>query len=233
MHSKRKPGASSAPASSRRSVLAAGAAAVTAAALSPAALAQSALNASATGLRFQRIPTQFIAALGAPDATSGDNAHLWGLWRKDPGPRGVRLDRYEQLQAAGGIAPAQWKFDSANWWMEEHGLIMESPDFPLPAGKYMVTGNRAAKAVLTIHPPGADGRAHWELDGGATLYDVTHLACRSAVYTPAAGAGSCSPTKARVSDFPVSPGAEMPPVESCNKQDYAVLIVLGIAVEDR
>jgi hypothetical protein len=29
--------------------------------------------------------------------------------------------------------------------------------------------------------------------------------------------------------FPVSPGASMPSVDGCNKQDYAVLIVIGVA----
>ena len=46
--------------------------------------------------------------------------------------------------------------------------------------------------VLTVHK---DGR--WELDKG-TLYDVTHLPCRSARYTPAAPAtpaGTCAPTQ--------------------------------------
>src|SRR5687767_5523976 len=87
--------------------------------------------------RFKRIPLQFIAALGDPAATSGTDAQSWGLWRRDPGPRGVMLDRYEQLKAAGGAAPAQWQFDSEDWWLEEHGLIMEKPEFPLAAGKYM------------------------------------------------------------------------------------------------
>ena len=48
---------------------------------------------------FKRIPPQFIAALGDPDAGSGNNAHSWGLWRLDPGPRGVWLDNFEQLKA--------------------------------------------------------------------------------------------------------------------------------------
>jgi hypothetical protein len=60
---------------------------------------------------------------------------------------------------------------------------------------------------------------------------VTHLRCRSARYTPAASGGSCSPAKAQTSAFPVAPGASMPPVEGCNKQDYEVLIVTGM-VED-
>jgi hypothetical protein len=84
--------------------------------------------------------------------------------------------------------------------------------------------------VLTIHPRDKNGNQRWELGDGATLYDVTHLACRSARYTPpAAGNNSCSPANARTTAFPVSPGAAMPPVDGCNKQDYAVLIVIGVA----
>lgn len=214
---------------SRRSFLAAGTAAAATAALSPAALAQS-LQAATRPTKFMRIPTQYIAALGDRDATSGNNAQLWGLWRQDPGPRGVDLDDYPRLKAAGGVAPARWKFDSNDWWMEEHGLIMEQPEFPLPPRQYMVTGNREAKSVLTVHPMGKDGTQRWELSDDATLYDVTHLRCRSARYTPATS-GSCSPAKAQKSDFPVRPGAPMPPVGNCHKQDYAVLIVLGVAVD--
>jgi hypothetical protein len=179
--------------------------------------------------KFKRLATlQYIAALGEPDAKSGNGAQTWGLWRVDPGPRGVRLDRYERLKAAGGVAPAQWKFDSTDWWLEEHGLIMEAPDFPLPAGKYLVTGDRDVTSVLTIHPRDRNGNQRWELADGATLWDVTHLGCRSARYTPVS-ANSCSPAKARQSAFPVLPGGKMPPVDGCQKQDYAVLIVIGVA----
>jgi hypothetical protein len=177
------------------------------------------------------IPTQYIAALGDPNATSGSGAESWGLWPKDPGPRGVRLTSYETLKAD-GVAPAEWKFDGADWWLEEHGLIMEQPVFPLPAGKYVVTGDREKTAVLTVHAKDGDGVQRWELDHDATLHDVTHLRCRSARYTPAAGGGSCSPAKAQISAFPVAPGAAMPPVEGCNKQDYEVLIVIGMVEED-
>lgn len=210
---------------SRRSFLAAGTAAATMATLCPVALAEETLP------RFRRIRTQFIAALGHPDAGSGSNAQSWGLWREDPGPRGVRLDHYERLVAAGGVAPAQWKFDSADWWLEEHGLIMEQPDFPVPPGKYLVTGNRQVTTMLTVHPTGEGGTARWELANDATLYDVTHLRCRSARYTPATSDLSCSPAKAPRSAFPVAPGGAMPPVEGCNKQDYAVLLLIGIAAE--
>ena len=181
---------------------------------------------------FKRIPTQFIAALGDPEATSGTGAQSWGLWRVDPGPRGVQLSDYGELKAAGGLTAAQWIFDDKDWWLEEHGLIMEKPDFPLPPGKYMVTGDREVTTVLTIHPIDKDGTQRWELDKGAKLYDVTHLPCRSARYSPVNAESSCSPSKAQQTAFPVTPGAAMPAVEGCNKQDYAVLFVIGVAVED-
>lgn len=181
---------------------------------------------------FKSIPTQFIAALGDPDASSGKGAQSWGLWRKDPGPRGVWLKNYDQLQAAGGVAPAQWKFDNADWWLEENGLIMEQPDFPVPPGKYIVTGDREMMAVLTVHPADENGERRWELDKGAKLYDVTHLPCRSARYTPIAGSNSCSPAKADRTAFRVRPGAAMPEVEGCSKQDYAVLFVIAVAVDN-
>ena len=195
-------------------------------------LVQSAHATGDTQTKFKRIPTQFIAALGDPGATSGNGAQSWGLWRLDPGPRGVWLNNYEQLEAAGGVTPAQWKFDSTDWWLEENGLIMEEPDFPLPAGKYMVTGGREVMTVLTVHPTDKDGDRRWQLDRGANLYDVTHLRCRSARYTPAAGDNSCSPARANKAAFPVTPGGLMPVVEGCNKQDYTVLFVVGLAVDN-
>lgn len=179
--------------------------------------------------RYTRIPTQYIAALGDPGSKSGSGAEAWGLWTVDPGPRGVRLRNYGALKAAGGLAPAKWRFDDSDWWLEENGSIMEQPSFSIPAGKYVVTGDRDVTVVLTIHPRDAGGVTRWELDKGATLYDVTHLGCRAARYTPAAGAHSCSPDKASQNAFPVTPGAAMPAVESCKKQDYEVLIVIGMA----
>ena len=55
--------------------------------------------------KFRRIDPQYIAALGDPGATSGNGAQSWGLWSQDPGPRGCKLDRYDQVSAAGGVAP--------------------------------------------------------------------------------------------------------------------------------
>ena len=108
-----------------------------------------AVHASGADLsKFTPIDPQYIAALGDSAATSGNGAQAWGLWSQDPGPRGCKLDRYDQLKAAGGVAPSQWKFDAADWWLEEHGLIMEKPTFPLPPGKYLVTGGRKVTAVL-------------------------------------------------------------------------------------
>ena len=116
--------------------------------------------------------------------------------------------------------------------MEEHGLIMEQPSFPIPPGKYLVTGDREVTTVLTIHPADKDGNRRWELDDHATLYDVTHLACRSARYIPTTSDRSCSPVNVQKTAFPVTPGAAMPTVKGCKKQDYAVLFVIAVAVEE-
>src|SRR2546422_2387958 len=72
-----------------------------------AVLGQSAHAARYDPAKFRRISPQYIAALADPTATSGNYAESWGLWRLDPGPRGVRLDGYARLKAA-GIAPARW-----------------------------------------------------------------------------------------------------------------------------
>lgn len=181
---------------------------------------------------FKRIPTQFIAALGDPEATSGSGAESWGLWRKDPGPRGVWLNNFGQLKAAGGVAPAQWQFDLTDWWLDENGLIMEQPTFSVPPGKYLVTGDREAVTMLTVHPADESGVKRWDLANGTKLYDVTHLPCRSARYTPAGAANSCSPANAPKQAFRVTPGAPMPPVPGCNKQDYAVLFVIAVATDN-
>lgn len=179
---------------------------------------------------FTSIPAQFIAALGDPQASEGTGAEHWGIWTVDPGPRGVRFTEYEALKAQGGVGPGGWRFDPASWWLEENGLIMEAPSFPLAAGRYLVTGGRWKTAVLTVHEPDAAGAAHWEISDGATLHDVTHLGCRSAVYSAKAGAGpeSCTPAQAPKHAFRVDPGAAMPPVPGCDKQDYHVLIVIGL-----
>eukprot|EP00435_Cladocopium_sp_Y103_P048241 s756_g14.t1 len=135
---------------------------------------------------------QYIAALGDPNANSGKGAEDWGLWRKDPGPRGVRLYNYDKLKQRGGLAPAQWQFDDKDWWLEEHGLIMEKPEFPMPPGKYLVTGDREVTTTLTVSEKDANGVQTWSLGDNAKLYDVTHLPCRSARYTPQ-GNGGCEP----------------------------------------
>jgi hypothetical protein len=182
--------------------------------------------------RFRGVPTQFIAALGDPAARSGSDAQAWGVWRADPGPRGVQLSRYEDLKAAGGVAPTRWRFDTADWWLEEHGLLMEPPEFPLPPGRYVVTGGREVTTVLTIHESEPDGTRRWELANGATLEDVTHLACRSARYTPSGSESRCTPDQAARDAFPVAAGATMPAIEGCAKRDYAVLFLIGVADGD-
>jgi len=181
--------------------------------------------------KFVRYPQlRFIAALGDPKSSNGMGCDQWGLWRDDPGPRGVRLSNANALIEK-GVAPAGWKFDAQDWWLEEHGLIMSQPtSLPrtkldkstqqiLPYKRYVVTGDREITTVLTMFENG-----RWELAKG-NLYDVTHLPCRSARYT--SSGNSCSPQNAIKNQFPVKPGAVMPAVNGCDKQDYAVLFVLG------
>ena len=175
---------------------------------------------------FVATDTQYIAALGDPAATSGDDASSWGLWLVDPGPRGVKITDYAALTENAGKAPAGWQFDSAAWWLEEHGLIMEAPMFPLPAGQYVVTGGRGVTSVLTVNPASAAGTSSWSLTGGASVYDVTHLGCRAAVYTPEQGQ-SCTPDATPLNVFPMRPDISMPAVAGCTKRDYQVLIVVG------
>jgi hypothetical protein len=187
------------------------------------------LAQESNGPQFVRVPVQYIAALATPDAREGDNAGQWGLWRLDPGPRGVQLDAFARLQTNQGQAPAGWQFEDRDWWLEEHGLIMEAPEFPMPPGHYLVTGGREKAATLTVNRPDSQGLQHWTLDNDANIHDVTHLRCRSGRYTPADANTACSPAQARQSDFPVAPGADMPDVAGCDRQDYAVLIVYAVA----
>ena len=177
---------------------------------------------------FKPVPTQFLAALGNPLAAHGTGAESWGLWSLDPGPRGVRLSNFSQLVANGGVAPAQWRFDAGSWWLEEHGLVMEQPDAKVLPGRYLVTGDRIVQTTLTVHEKDASGGQAWELGYGAVLYDVTHLRCRSARYTPDKSGKACTPSSVNQDNFPVDPGAAMPAVSGCDKQDFAVLFVVGV-----
>jgi len=181
-----------------------------------------------------RVPTQFIAALGDPAAsTSPSGAEEWGIWRIDPGPRGIYVKDFQSnpsLASSNKRMPAGWKYTSEEFWIEEYGRVMENPDFPLAPGRYVVTGARDVTTLLTVGEPDERGKQSWKLEDG-TLYDVTHLPCRSARYRPIKGEEIRTPADAKWSDYPVVPGGEMPPIEGCNKLDYAVLFVL--AVDDR
>ena len=91
--------------------------------------------------KIRRIQTQYIAALAAEGSTSGTGAETWGLWKVDPGPIGVWLRFYQTLQKAGNIAPAGWRFDIDDWWLDENGLIMKAPEFitKLMSKKFSIT----------------------------------------------------------------------------------------------
>ncbi len=184
----------------------------------------------ARALTFQRGPTQYIAALGDKAATSGADAATWGFWAVDPGPRGVPIRRFDELIGNSGVAPDGWQFDAGAWWLEEHGLMMEAPSFPLAAGRYVVTGGRDVTSVLTVNAPDAAGNQSWALADAASIYDVTHLRCRAAVYMPTDGA-TCNPQDTNLNVFPLTPEVAMPSVTGCSKQDYQVLIVVGMMID--
>eukprot|EP01048_Picozoa_sp_COSAG05_P000936 COSAG05_NODE_29_length_29038_cov_1237.466985_17_plen_305_part_00 len=154
--------------------------------------------------------------------SSGDGATGWGVWQHDPGPTGVPFSGITALESS-GVAPAGWNFDQDSWWVEEHGRIMETPS-PLPPGLYQVRwlNHRPGWTSTVVLTVTGDS---WSLDSGATLYDVTHLPCRSAVYTTPSTGGSCSPDAINTHEFPVTPGDPMPSVPGCDKLDYAVLFI--------
>lgn len=185
---------------------------------------------AAAELKVKPVPTQYIAALGDASATRGTGAEAWGMWVVDPGPRGVRLTESAAFLAK-GVAPAGWAFDKTDWWVEEYGRIMEKPAFPIPPGRYLVTNGKLTFAILTVHEKDAGGHMAWELSDDIKLIGVTHLGCRAGRYRPETAGAACTPGNMAPEQFPVAPGAAMPPVPNCSKQDYHVLIVKGIVVE--
>ena len=142
----------------------------------------------------------------------------------------MKITDYAALIANAGKASAGWQFDSAAWWLEEHGLIIKAPVFPLPAGQYVVTGGRGMTSVLTVSAASAPGTSNWSLADGASVYDVTHLGWRAAVYTPAQGQ-FCTPDATPISVFPMRPDISMPAVAGCTQREYQVLIVLGKMID--
>ena len=184
------------------------------------------MSSSAMAEDLKRLPIHFISALAEPDARSGTGAETWGMWYGDPVNRSVWLSMYPLVRQMGGFTPANWRIEEDDWWLDENGLIMQPPNFPMPAGKYLVTGDRKVTTTLIVHEPDANGKMRWELEEG-TLYDVTHLPCRSARFTPIDGTGTCLPLAADKSLFPIPVGQPIPDVEGCLKQDYSVLIVIG------
>ena len=120
------------------------------------------------------VPMQFIAALGNPESSSGTGASEWGIWRVDPGPRGVHLEDYELIKAMDGFTPSGWILDQNDWWLEENGLIMEKPDFPIPEGRYIVTGGREKQSILRFKK-----KHSYSLRYERKL--VSNVACRGAI----------------------------------------------------
>ena len=193
-----------------------------------AALTTFASPALGQSTRFRRVRSQYIAALGPADATSGDNAHTWGHWPVDPGPIGVWLRDFDKLEANDGIGPKGWKFNPDDWWLDENGLIMMSPNFPMPSGRFLVTNAINTVALLTVDAPNSAGQQAWTLSDGRTLDDVTHKKCRSARYRPAQEGARCSPADAPQSVFPLAPDDDPPEVGECERVVYAVPIIFAV-----
>ena len=179
---------------------------------------------------YRRIPLQYIACLASEGEKSGTGAENWGLWKIDPGPIGVWLRLYKILEKT-PIAPAGWRFDIDDWWLDENGLIMKAPEFPMPAGQYYVTNGEDDMSLLTVEKPDAEGKQAWSLSDDKMIKNVTHGPCRSARYTPTTSTGTCSPKDADQKAFPLKPGEQPPEVTGCDRQQYAVLIVFGLPVE--
>ena len=180
---------------------------------------------------FRRIPYQYIAVLAPEQASSGSGAEAWGFWREDPGPIGVFLKYYNKLRKAGGFGPTGWQFDINDWWLDENGLLMKAPVFPMPAGEYYVTNGEEHISLLTVDKPDSEGKQSWTLSDGKTIANVTHGPCRSARYTPRDAANQCSPENAPQSVFPLAPGERPPSVNHCDKKEYAVLIVFAVPAQ--
>jgi hypothetical protein len=189
-------------------------------------------NSTATAqVKVRRVRNQYIASLGGPDATSGTGAETWGIWEEDPGPKGVWLRFYKLLRKAGNLAPNGWRFDIDDWWLDENGLLMKAPKFPIPPGRYYVTNGEEHISLLTIEKPDHLGQQRWKLSDGKTIANVTHGPCRSARYTPQHGSGSCTPQDISLEQFPLELGQQLPNVQNCDKMNYSVLIVFAFPVD--
>ena len=131
-----------------------------------------------------RCNTQFIAALGDPVSSKGSGARNWGIWRIDPGPRGVHIQDWSLLKMMGGLAPSGWKFDAGDWWLEEHGLIMEKPDTPLPSGRHNCNAHQSEgwvgifKYNLQMQVEGAFSASYLQ----TLLFQCKDAVCKQKIY---------------------------------------------------
>ena len=116
-----------------------------------------ALSSSSTASRvmadepqFRRVQTQFIAAAIDPvhgegmKASSGRGTSDWGIWRVDPGPRGVQLREYDRIESTGGVAPKGWKFDKVQALrVEPHRTPCREKQSQTPCGLNAAARERA------------------------------------------------------------------------------------------
>ena len=108
---------------------------------------------------------------------------------------------------------------------------MRVPEFPISAGQYYVTNGEDHISLLTIDTPDKDGKQAWSISDSKTFKGLTHGPCQSARYNPVRASGTCTPEKTNLSDFPLTPGVDVPAIRICKRQIYAVLNVFGFPLE--
>ena len=117
-----------------------------------------------------------FSRVGDPGANSGGGAQRGSL---APGPgRGRMAEQYEQLKAAGGVAPARWQFDEATGGWKKTACHGEA-GISAPSRQVRRHGWSGITTVLTISH-GQDGDRRWELRGDArSMTDAPALPLRA------------------------------------------------------
>lgn len=82
-----------------------------------------------------------------PQSKEGKGVEKWGVWERDPGPRGISFDQFAQFVDGGKKeAEAGWPIDTEEFWLKEHGVWIETPRYDLEPRRYLVTGGEVAQA---------------------------------------------------------------------------------------
>ena len=65
----------------------------------------------------------------------------WGIWREDPGPRGVHITDWSLLEMMGGLAPSGWTFDSKVTMILVIMMMMDDYNVDLRTGGWRNTAS--------------------------------------------------------------------------------------------